>query len=105
MLHKSDRAFQEVLHRVLVRAGFPKIERKGKTRHYISFHDFRHTFASHWMMSGGDIYKLKDMLGHKSVTMTERYSHLAPQAFAGDYGRLGTTSIIETAKVFSIAKD
>lgn len=43
------------------------------------FHDLRHTFASQWMMNGGDLYVLKDILGHKSITMTQRYAHLSPE--------------------------
>ena len=31
----------------------------------------RHTFASHWVLSGGSIEKLKKILGHYSVVMTE----------------------------------
>ena len=38
---------------------------------------------------GGDLFKLQRILGHKSVTMTQRYAHLAPEAFAADHGRLG----------------
>jgi integrase len=89
MLGESAAIFQEVLHRVLNTAQFPKVFRRGKERGYIVFHDLRHTFASHWMMSGGDIFKLSKILGHKSLEMTMRYAHLAPHAFAGDFGRLG----------------
>jgi integrase len=39
------------------------------------FHDLRHTFASHWMMSGGDLYTLSKILGHKTIHMTQRYAH------------------------------
>jgi integrase len=45
----------------------------------LHFHDLRHTFASHWMMAGGDLYVLKDILGHKSIVMTQRYAHLSPE--------------------------
>ena len=38
----------------------------------------RHTFASHWVMSGGSIRELQRILGHASITDTERYAHLAP---------------------------
>jgi integrase len=85
----SARIFQEIFHRVLDAAGFPKVHRRGKERRYLVFHDLRHTFASHWVMNGGDVFKLQRVLGHKSMVMTMRYAHLAPDAFAADYGRLG----------------
>lgn len=42
------------------------------------FHDLRHTFASQLIMAGVDITTLKELLGHKTLTMTLRYTHLAP---------------------------
>jgi len=41
------------------------------------FHDLRHTFASHLAMKGVDIRTLAQLLGHKTITMTMRYSHLS----------------------------
>ncbi len=41
-------------------------------------HVLRHTFASHFMMAGRNILTLQRILGHQSLTMTMRYSHLAP---------------------------
>ncbi len=37
------------------------------------FHDLRPTFASHFLMNGGDLYTLKEVLGHKDITTTSRY--------------------------------
>jgi len=41
------------------------------------FHDLRHTFASWYMMNGGDLYELAKILGHSNIKMTERYAKLA----------------------------
>ena len=41
-------------------------------------HILRHTFASHFMINGGNIITLQKILGHGSLAMTVRYSHLSP---------------------------
>lgn len=41
-------------------------------------HILRHTFASHYVMNGGNILALQKILGHASLTMTMKYAHLAP---------------------------
>jgi hypothetical protein len=42
------------------------------------YHDLRHTFASHFMMRGGNVAELREILGHADIKMTMRYSHLSP---------------------------
>lgn len=42
----------------------------------VRFHDLRHTFASWWVQKGGDLYALRDILGHSSLAMVERYAHM-----------------------------
>src|SRR5437667_11615493 len=64
-------------HIVDVRTGFQNAcKRAGLID--LHFHDLRHTFASQFVMAGGDLYILKEILGHKSLAMTTRYSHLSP---------------------------
>lgn len=41
-------------------------------------HVLRHTFASHFMMNGGNILVLKEILGHSDIKMTMIYAHFAP---------------------------
>src|SRR5690606_14263419 len=41
-------------------------------------HVLRHTFASHFLINGGDILALQRILGHSDLKVTMRYAHLAP---------------------------
>jgi integrase len=49
-------------------------------REKVSFHTLRHTAASFLIQSGVDLYTIKEILGHGSIALTERYSHLADSA-------------------------
>lgn len=66
MEHLSKRIFQNAIEL----ADVPKIR----------FHNLRSTFASNFMMKGGDIYPLARILGHSSIEMTaQKYAHLDPK--------------------------
>jgi integrase len=43
------------------------------------FHDLRHTFGSHLVMQGVDLRTVQQVMGHKDIKMTMRYSHLSPE--------------------------
>lgn len=59
--------FDCIWKRIRIKAGVPT------TR----FHDLRHTYASYLASSGKvDIYTLKELLGHSTIEMTQRYAHL-----------------------------
>jgi integrase len=55
----------------------------------IRFHDLRHTFASNFLMGGGNIYDLQKILGHSTIQVTERYAHLTPGHLQGKTEVLG----------------
>ncbi len=52
------------------------------------FHSLRHTFASTFMMAGGNILTLQKILGHSDVKMTMIYSHLSPGYLEGELERI-----------------
>jgi len=59
------------------REGFEAaVERAGILN--FKFHDLRHHFASHAAMAGMDMNTLRELLGHRTLAMTQRYSHLSP---------------------------
>jgi integrase len=64
-----------------VEASFEDLLRRAEIEDF-RFHDLRHTFASWYMMNGGDLYELAKILGHSNIKMTERYAKLGRQHIA-----------------------
>jgi integrase len=60
---------------------FETILRLAEIREF-RFHDLRHTFASWYLMNGGDLYELAKILGHSNIKMTERYAKLGKNHIA-----------------------
>jgi integrase len=77
---RGARVMKQTYREVISDAGLPAIR----------FHDLRHTFASHWVLNGGDLFRLQKILGHATPVMTQRYAHLSPDAFKDDWDRFGT---------------
>ena len=55
------------------------------------WHALRHTFASHFIMQGGNILVLQKILGHSDVKMTAIYAHLAPEFLGAEMNRIKFT--------------
>jgi site-specific recombinase XerD len=53
-----------------------------------TWHDNRHTFASRLVMAGTDLRTVADLLGHRSLQMVMRYTHLAPEHNAAAVARV-----------------
>lgn len=49
-------------------------------RHRVVFHTLRHTFASWLVQKGVPLYSVAELMGHSTIEMTKRYSHLAPDS-------------------------
>ncbi len=71
--HMHSDSFLKIFRRMSRTAGIKEIR----------FHDLRHTFASHFLMSGGSIYDLRQILGHSTIQVTERYTHFVPDHLQG----------------------
>jgi integrase len=70
--------------------GEPVDRREKKTPRLNAYRCMRHTYASHWVMDGRPMEKLRTILGHEDLTTTMRYAHLVPGAFtAADLAAVG----------------
>jgi integrase len=49
-------------------------------RNKATFHSLRHTFASRLVANGTDLYTVKELMGHSTLAMTERYSHVSNES-------------------------
>ncbi len=54
----------------------------------VHLHDLRHTFASWLIQSGGSLSSVRDLMGHSSSAVTDRYAHLAPAHLVETIARL-----------------
>ena len=68
--HSSGHCLRRPMARAIRAAGLPRI----------AFHDLRHSFASQLVMAGVPMKAVQEFLGHTTMQMTMRYSHLSPSA-------------------------
>ena len=70
----------------------PALKKAGITD--FKWHDLRHTFASWLGQDGVPLDRVSKLLGHKSLMMTMRYVHLAPNQLHEDVARLVTAGTL-----------
>ena len=75
----SVNGVQQLLRRLGKQAGLNGIR--------CSPHTFRHTFATQFLTNGGDVFALKNIMGHASLHTTLKYTHLQPQDLQNQHAR------------------
>jgi len=55
-------------------------DRKRAELWHFTWHNLRHTFASHLVAEGVPLKAVQELLGHTDIRLTMRYAHLAPSA-------------------------
>ncbi|MFC1890234.1 tyrosine-type recombinase/integrase [Thermodesulfobacteriota bacterium] len=69
-----SKAFRKVVDSLKMNEGI------SDPRERVTFHTLRHTYASWAVMAGVPLYQVGKALGHKTLTMTQRYSHLSTES-------------------------
>ncbi len=85
----SERSLRAAFDKTIVKAGIEDFH----------FHDLRHTFATRLVQNGVDLYKVKELLGHKTIVMTMRYAHHYPESLRSSVETLDNCYNFATVKV------
>lgn len=89
--HRCAEGFSKVLKVAVSRAGIPK---------RVTAHAFRHGFATAYLMAGGTLPELQELLGHANVETTQIYTHCLPQLAS----RVGSPLDAENSNILDIRR-
>ena len=79
-LRMTDKAVTSVICRLRHKVGFKKFNP----------HLLRHTFATRYIINGGDMFNLQLILGHEDLSTCRKYVHLARYYMQSDYSKIST---------------
>ena len=84
----SERTYQQLVQRYNIK----------RNVNCTSCHAFRHSFAKHWVMNQGDIARLKTILGHSSISVTNEYLQMFGQDLQMDFEKFNPLDNIKGSK-------
>lgn len=74
----TDRSVRRILDRRMHEAALAA---------HVSPHALRHTFATHMLGAGADLRAIQELLGHESLSTTQRYTHVGVEALMAVYDK------------------
>jgi integrase/recombinase XerC len=74
----TQRSIQRIVDKYIEQAGI---------KYKISPHSLRHSFATHMMNNGADIRSIQELLGHESISTTQRYTHISDKQMFENYDK------------------
>jgi len=88
--HISVNSIQQFLRRLANRAGLDGIK--------CSPHIFRHTFATHAVANGANLFALRDIMGHATLQTTMKYTHLQPHDLQIQHAKFSPVANLDIGK-------
>lgn len=88
----TDRSVRRILDRRM---------REAAIAAHISPHALRHTFATHMLGAGADLRAIQELLGHESLSTTQRYTHVGVEALMAVYDNAHPRAHRKTSRVES----
>lgn len=77
-----------------VSSTFKEARRAAGLREGLRFHSLRHTFASWLVMDGIPLSRIRNWMGHSTISVTEGYAHLSPEGHQEDASKTFTIDIV-----------